>query len=498
MDASVIVVGAGPAGLMLAGELRLAGADVIVLERLARPSGVSRALGLTIRTMEVFDQRGLLERFGQLDSSTRQYFGGVPVDLAALDSVHLGDKTVRQARIEEVLEGWATELGADIRRGHEVLSLTQRPDHVEVEVRGPRQSRLLRARHLVGCDGARSIVRHAAGFGFPGREPSQKMYVAEVRGVESRSIMRGDARVRAERVPGGNVLAYDLGEGVTRVFAHERAARPDDRTEPPAYAEVAAAWRRLTGEDISAGTPLWTLAVDDATRQATEYRRGRVLLAGHAAHVQVPAGGQGMHAGIQDSVNLGWKLGAVSRGSAPEALLDTYHGERHPVGRRLLTSTRAQALLFLDGEYLEPLCEVLTELAGYEAVNRHLARMVSGLDVHYDVGPGDHPLLGRRMPHRTLKGPAGRTSTAELLRPARGVLLDLADDAGLRRAAGAWADRVDTVTAVPEADGSPDPLGGTEAVLIRPDGHVAWVQGCPRTLPEALERWFGPGRGQDA
>lgn len=490
MDAAVIVVGAGPAGLMLAGELRLAGVDVIVLERLARPTGESRSLGITIRTMEVFDQRDILPRFGEIENVTQGYFGGVPVDLRRLDSAHMANKTVLQSRIETVLAEWASELGADIRRGHEVVALAQDDDGVEVEVRGPEGGKRLRCRYLVGCDGGLSTVRGAAGFAFPGTDATREMFLAEVRGLEIRP------RVGGENVPGGAVAAYTPAEGLTCLFAYERSATPRRRTGPPEYAELAAVWQRLTGEDISTGNPVWVSAFGDEARQVTEYRRGRVLLAGQAAHVQLPAAGWGMHTGIQDAVNLGWKLAAVL-GSAPRRLLDTYHSERHPVGQRLLTNVQAHGMLFFGGDEMQPMREVLAGLTEVEATNDHLARMVSGLDIRYDVGPGDHPLLGRRMPHVDLVRADGKTSTTELLRPARGVLLDCADDAGLRQAAAAWADRVDIVTAVPHESGPDAPLTGTAAVLIRPDGHVAWVpergddRQSPDGLPVALERWFG-------
>lgn len=491
MDTSVIVVGAGPAGLMLAGELRLGGVDVIVLERLSQPSGESRGLGFSARTMEVFDQRGLLPGFGEIEVSARGHFGGIPVDFSLLEGAHYGVKGVAQARTEAVLEAWAVGLGADLRRGHEVLALTDRGDCVEVEVRSAEGVRLLRTAYLVGCDGGRSTVRKAAGFDFPGTAPTREMFLADIRG--------GDITPRpiGETVSGGMVMSAPLENGVDRIVVCERGAPPRRRTEPPDFAEVAAAWQRLSGQDISHATPVWTSAFGDPARQATEYRRGRVLLAGDAAHVHLPAGGQGMNTSIQDSVNLGWKLAAVAKGSGSQALLDSYHDERHPVGVRLLMNVQAQGLLFLSGSEMQPLRDVMAELIGYDVVARHLAGMVSGLEIRYDVDGGDHPLLGRRLPPLELIQGAEKVNTPELLRQGRGVLLALTDEGELRQVADGWRDRIDVVAATLLEPAAAPVLHGTTAMLIRPDGHVAWASpGSANTLSVALERWFGTASGR--
>ncbi len=488
MDAEVIVVGAGPAGLMLAGELRLAGVTVLVLERLPQRTGESRGLGFTTRTMEIFDQRGLLSRFGEVEVSNLGHFGGLPVDFSILDGAHQAAKTIPQSHTEAVLENWATGLGADLRRGWETLDLTDGGDAVSVEARGPDGTvREFRAGWLVGCDGGRSLVRKKASFDFPGTPATMEMFLADVRGLNLEPRMIG------ETLPGGMIMVGNLPGGITRLIVCERGTPPRRRTSPPEYDEVSAAWKRLTGEDISHGEPVWLSAFGDPARLVTEYRRGRVLLAGDAAHVHLPAGGQGMNTSIQDSVNLGWKLAAVIRGTAPERLLDTYHEERHEVGRRLLSNTQAQGLLFLGGPEVHPLRDVLRELIGYDVVARHLAAMVSGLEIRYDVGGGSHPLLGRRMPHLELAGDPLRPSSTHALRSGRGVLLDLADNAALRRRAAGWSDRVDVVTAVPSE--APADLRDTSAVLVRPDGYVAWAApGSWSDLPMALERWFGPAR----
>lgn len=486
MDAAVIVVGAGPAGLTLAGELRLAGVDVIVLERLPQRTGESRGLGFTARTMEVFDQRGVLPRFGDVETSNHGHFGGIPVDFAVLEGALQAAKTVPQSATETHLEEWATSVGADLRRGHEVLSIDDDGDGVSVEVRGPGGVSTLRAAYLVGCDGGRSMVRKAVGFDFPGTPATMEMFLADLKGIELETRMIG------ETLPGGMVMVGPLPGGVTRIIVCERGTPPRRRQSPPEFQEVADAWKRLTGDDISHAEPVWVSSFGDATRQVTEYRRGRVLLAGDSAHIHLPAGGQGMNTSIQDAVNLGWKLAAVVNGWAPQDLLDTYHTERHAVGKRLLMNTRAQGLLFLSGPEVQPLRDVLGELIGYEDVAKHLAAMVSGLEIRYDVGSGDHPLLGRRMPQVELTvGQRNRTSR-ELLHSARGVLLDFEDNARLRARAAGWADRVDIVTADPAELTPASGLRGTSAVLVRPDGYVAWAApGSHHDLPMALERWFG-------
>jgi bifunctional hydroxylase/dehydrase len=486
MDAEVIVVGAGPTGLMLAGELALAGVDVLVLEQLAQPHGQSRGLGFTARTAESFEQRGLMRRFGETSTSPIGHFGGLQLDFTVLEGAHFGVRGVLQATTEAVLEGWAIERGARVRRGCAFVGMVDDGQGVDVQVHGPDGPELLRTGYLVGCDGGRSSVRGAAGFDFPGQAPQLEMYLADVRGAKLRPRFLG------EMVNGGMVMAAPLGDDVDRIIVCERGTRPRQDGVDVGWVEVSAAWKRLTGEDIQEREALWVSAFTDAARQAGQYRRGRVLIAGDAAHIHLPAGGQGLSVGVQDAVNLGWKLAAEVRGWAPAGLLDSYQSERHPVGARLLTNTQAQGLLFLTGPQMQPLRDVMTELIQIEDVARHLAGMVSGFDVHYPVGPGRHPLLGRRMPPQTLVN-GGKTSTAEVLHAGRGVLLDLSDDAGIRDTAAAWADRVDVVTATALAAGDTSQIQDTDAVLIRPDGYVAWTApGTDADLAQAFTRWFGP------
>ncbi|MGW3892675.1 FAD-dependent monooxygenase [Micromonospora chokoriensis] len=494
METDVIVVGAGPTGLMLAGELRLGGARVIVLERLATPTGQSRGLGFTARAMESFDQRGLLPRFGDLETSPMGHFGGVQFDYTVLPGGHFGARGIPQSQTEAVLESWAAESGADVRRGWALRELTDEGTGVRVSVDTPDGVRELTAAYLVGCDGGHSTVRKLAGFDFPGTAATREMYLADVVGCGLKPRFLG------ETLPEGMVMAAPLGPGVDRIIVCPHGTPPRDATERPlTYREVADAWQRITGEDIHGGSAHWVSSFTDATRQASEYRRGRVLLAGDAAHIHLPAGGQGLSTGVQDAVNLGWKLAAVIRGGAPDGLLDTYHGERHPVGERLLTTTRAQGMVFLGGDAAAPLRQLLTELVEYDDVKRHLAGIVSHLAVRYDLGEASgHRLAGARMADRELIGPAGRTGTTALLHTAQGVLLDLGDDPAVRDLAAGWKDRVITVTgALAPVDGD-DPVAGATAVLIRPDGYVAWAgapgEESPGSLPAALRRWFGePG-----
>ncbi|MGH3866687.1 MAG: FAD-dependent monooxygenase [Pseudonocardiaceae bacterium] len=484
MEAPVIVVGAGPTGLMLAGELRLAGIEVIVIERLPAPTGESRGLGFTARAMEVFDQRGLLPRFGDIGTSVAGHFGGLPVDFSSFDGAHFGVRGVPQARTEAILAQWATELGADIRRGWELVGLVADEHGVDAQVQGPDGPARLRASYMVGCDGGRSTVRRAAGFDFLGTAAAREMFLADVAGCNLRTRFIG------EKVPGGMVMAAPLGDDVDRIIVCERGTLPRRRTEAPSFTEVADAWQRLTGEDIRDGVCLWVSAFTDATRQATEYRRGRVLLAGDAAHIHLPAGGQGLSVGVQDSANLGWKLAAVVHGWAPPGLLDTYHSERYPVGALLLRNTQAQGMLYLSGDEVQPLRDVMADLIELKSVSRHLAGVVSGLDIRYDVGSGDHPLLGLRMPHQDLAIGERAASTTQLLHAARGVLLDFAGNSELRHTASGWADRIDIVTATPRM-GAAGQLASTEAILLRPDGHVAWAAPGGGELAAALHRWFG-------
>ncbi|MFD3874398.1 SDR family oxidoreductase [Streptomyces sp. NPDC058623] len=507
-DTQVIVVGAGPVGLLLAGELRLAGADVVVLDKLTAPTTESRASTLHARTMEILDSRGLLDGLGDIPNEPAGHFGGISFGLD-LPGPYPGQWKVPQTRLEEVLGQWAADLGADVRRAHEVTGLTTTGDGVLVEARDPDGTPVrLRAAYAVGCDGEDSVVRRLGGFEFPGTDAGRELLRADVTGIDV------PAR-RFERLPGGLAMAARRPDGVTRVMVHEFGAAP--RPGRPSFEEVADTWKRITGEDISGGTPLWVNSFGDASRQAADYRRGRLLLAGDAAHQQMPIGGQALNLGLQDAFNLGWKLAATVAGRAADTLLDSYHEERHTVGQAVRSNVRTQALLLLGGGEVDAIREVFAELTGHEDVRVHLAGMISGLDVRYEVSPGGaDPLLGRRLPLTGAMAAAGATTTSELLRSGRGLLLlapgDEARRAQLRAAAEPWADRLTVATAT--ATQGHEPV----ALLVRPDGHVVWsdatdatestdakdaaesaeatgaADGAPRAgeFTAALERWFGP------
>jgi 2-polyprenyl-6-methoxyphenol hydroxylase-like FAD-dependent oxidoreductase/ribosome-associated toxin RatA of RatAB toxin-antitoxin module len=490
MDTDVIIVGAGPVGLMLAGELRLGGAEVTVFERSAARGRESRGVGFTARAAEVFHQRGLLNRFENAETSRLGHFGGIPMDFGVLEGSNFGVRAVPQYKIEEMLENWALELGASVRRGYDVVDLRDTGDSVVAFVDGPDGRGDYSAAYLVGCDGGRSTIRHVGGFDFPGSEATREMYLADVTDCDIK------ARHIGERRPNGMIMSGQMEDGIHRIIVCENGIPPRENRDVT-FAEVADAWHRLTGESIHHGRALWVSSFTDATRQATQYRRGRVLLAGDSAHIHLPAGGQGLSVGVQDAVNLGWKLAATVRGRAPSGLLDSYHDERHPVGVRVLRNTRAQGTLNLSGKEIEPLRAVMTEVIAVPAAARHLSGMVSGLDIRYEVGGGEHPLLGARMPDREIDlRDGGRTRIADLLHPARGVLLSAGDPAELSRITAGWQDRVDLVMISGFPVGHEDAGVTTASVLIRPDGHVAWAapaddQASTAGLQAALRRWFG-------
>ncbi|WP_217176831.1 FAD-dependent monooxygenase [Streptomyces sp. AC495_CC817] len=491
MPHGVIIVGAGPAGLMLAGELALGGADVVVYDKLPAPSGESRGLGFTSRTAEVFDQRGLLERLGDIRWGSKGHYGGVRIDFSLLEESHFGVMGLAQSVTEDMLGTWVTELGVEVRRGHELTSFTETDDEIVARFTGPAGPVTDTASYLVGCDGGNSTVRRLAGIAFPGAKATRGLYLADVVGADLRM------RPIGERIPGGGmVLSVTLEPGVDRIVIHEPGIRPHHGEGELTFTEVADAWQRLTGEDIHHADATWMCALTNATGLAAQYRKGRVLLAGDAAHDHAPLGAQGVSVGLQDAVNLGFKLAAVLRGHAGDDLLDTYHGERHPIGEKLMTDVHAMSLLYLSGEEMEPLRAVMRELVQLQPVARHLAGRVSGLHIRYDVGPAGHPHLGLRLaPHHVLERPDGsRTRVAELLRSARGVLIVTGDDEPAAKTAADWADRVDTVTgtwAPPDTAAAPPPA----RVLVRPDGHIVWTDDPDdpdgADLREALHRWFG-------
>lgn len=488
LDTQVIVVGAGPVGLLLAGELRLGGARVVVLERRTAPTTESRASTLHARTMEILDSRGLLDGLPAPPNDPRGHFAGIPLDLT-LPGSRPGQWKVPQSDTERLLGRWAAGLGAEILRGREVRAVTDTGEYVEAEAVGDGGALLVRGTHLVACDGEDSTVRDLIGADFPGHDARRELLRADVGGIAVPDR-------RFQRLPDGLAIAARRADGVTRVMVHEHRAPAPPRTGAPEFGEVVQAWKRVTGEDISGGTPLWVNAFDDTARQLARYRHGRVLFAGDAAHRQLPIGGQALNLGLQDAFDLGWKLAAEVSGRAHPELLDSYHDERHPAGRRVLSAIQAQALLLLGGPEVEPLRALIAELTGHEAVRAHLAATISGLDIRYDVMGPPHPLLGARLPPTPLAppGPAGAATSTEALRPGRGLLLGPA----------AGQDPGPAPASFPAARGIPFatpavPVPGTDGagrILVRPDGHVVWAgpSGAPAEegLREALTRWFGP------
>jgi 2-polyprenyl-6-methoxyphenol hydroxylase-like FAD-dependent oxidoreductase len=488
MKTGVIVVGAGPVGLMLAGELRLGGVDVTVYDRLTAPTGESRALGFNRRAAESLGQRGLLPRLGDFMWGPMGHFGGVRIDLGMLDENHSGVLGLSQARTEEMLGNWLAEIGIPVRRGYEVTGLRETPDGVVVTSDGPEGRGEDTAGYLVGCDGAQSTIRALAGIHAPGREATRGMYTAEITGVALRP------RPIGERLPGGNmVVCTPLGDGRYRIVIHDKSLPP--RPDPGAltFTQVADAWQRLTGESIHHAQALWLWACGNAARLAAEYRRGRVFLAGDAAHEIPPLAAWGLSAGLQDAVNLGWKLAATINGWAPDGLLDTYHAERHPIGQQLIRNAQAASMLYLGDADMDPIRSVMGELVAYKDAAGHLAGKVSGLGIRYDMGPGDHPLLGLRMPpDRELTHPDGRrTRIADLLHAARGVLITTSSSGEAGQLAEGWVDRIEVITGT----WATGPGLALDAVLVRPDGYVAWTSpGSGGDLTGALGRWFGTAR----
>ncbi|MGF1428687.1 FAD-dependent monooxygenase [Kitasatospora sp. LaBMicrA B282] len=487
LAADVVVVGAGPVGLMLAGELARGGAGVVVVEQRNGPTTESRASTLHARTMEILDSRGLLPELDDPPNEPRGHFGGLPLDLT-LPSTHPGQWKVPQTKTEAVLEEWALSLGVDIRCGHRLAAVGEVGEFVESEAVGRDGVLRLRSRYLVACDGEDSSVRRLLDLDFPGQDAGRELIRADVDGIDIPNR-------RFQRLERGLAIAARRGDGVTRVMVHEFGSVARPRSGDAQFEEIATIWKRVTGEDISGGTPLWVNSFGDASRQLTRYRHGRVLFAGDAAHRQMPIGGQALNLGLQDAVNLGWKLALVVRGQAPQELLETYHVERHAVGRRVLANIRAQAMMLLGTPEVEPVRTLLGELIAHEDVRAHLAGMISGLDVRYDLGTAEEraaqPLLGARLPHAVLRTGALKVRSAELLRAGGGVLLQLGgpDAAGLR--ADGWADRVTVVTGEVEPGSA---LAGHGALLVRPDGYLAWLGRDATGLPEALERWFGSAR----
>jgi 3-(3-hydroxy-phenyl)propionate hydroxylase len=482
---AVVVAGGGPTGLMLAGELALAGVDVAIVERRASQDLIGfRAGGLHSRTIEIVDQRGIADRFlSQGYTAQIAGFAWIRLDMSDFPTRHPYGLALWQKHIERTLADWVDELGVPIYRRREMTGISQDDTGVDVELS---DGQSMRAEYVVGCDGGRSLIRKAAGIEFPGWDPTTSCLIAEVETAEEPQWgMRRDAL-------GIHGFSRPEDGGPVRVMVTERHV---GATDEPTLRDLSEALIAVYGTDYGIHGPTSISRFTDMTRQAAAYRDRRVLLAGDAAHVHNPVGGQGLNIGVQDAVNLGWKLAQVVNQTAPESLLDTYHAERHPVAARVLRNTMAQVALLRSDDRTKALHDTVSELLGMDEPRKRFAGMMSGLDIHYDLGEG-HPLLGRRMPDLDVVTATGPLRVFSLLHDARPVLLNLAEGAGFDITG--WADRVQLIDAKYVGAWELPVLGpvtAPTAVLIRPDGYVAWVGDLTDLgLADALTTWFGPPR----
>jgi 2-polyprenyl-6-methoxyphenol hydroxylase-like FAD-dependent oxidoreductase len=491
---AVVIAGGGPTGLMLAGELALAGVDVAIVERRASQDlPGSRAGGLHSRTIEVLDQRGIADRFlSQGQVAQVAGFASVRLDISDFPTRHPYGLGLWQNHLERILAGWVGELGVPISYGIEVTGFAQDDTGVDFELS---DGQSLRSDYLVGCDGGRSLIRKTAGIEFPGWDPTTSSLIAEVEMAEEPELgIRQDdlgthalGRVEYE-IRDGEVIYAD--EGPVRVMVTEPHV---GSTTEPTLDDLSEALIAVYGTDYGIHSPTFISRFTDMTRQAAAYRDRRVLLAGDAAHVHAPDGGQGLNTGVQDAVNLGWKLAQVVNRTSPESLLDTYHAERHPVAARVLRNTMAHVALRRPDDRTKALRDTIAELLGMDEPRKRFAAMMSGLDIHYDLGEG-HPLLGRRMPDLDLVTSEGPLRVFTLLHDARPVLLNLDEPGGFDITP--WADRVKLIDAKYVGVWELPVLGAVTAptaMLIRPDGYVAWVGDLTQLgLADALTTWFGP------
>jgi len=483
VDHAIVICGGGPTGLMLAGELALAGADVAIVER--RPNqelAGSRAGGLHARSIELLDQRGIADRF--LDAGETMQVTGFALtrlDISDFPTRHNYGLALWQNHIERILAEWVAELGVPSYRARDVIGFVEGDRGVEVALS---DGSSLRADYLVGCDGGRSLIRKTAGIDFPGWDPTTSNLIAEVELEEE-----PEWGIRRDAIGLHGLSRMDDGKTVRVMITEQRAGRAGD----PGLSDLSEGLIAVYGTDYGVHNPSWISRFSDMTRQAATYRKGRILLAGDAAHIHSPDGGQGLNIGLHDAVNLGWKLARVAAGTAPDNLLDSYHAERHPVAARVLRNTMAQVALRRADERSGALREIVAELLGMDEPRRRVAGMMSGLDVHYDLGEG-HALLGRRMPDLDLVTADGPVRVFALLHDARPVLINMGEPGAIDTSP--WADRVKLLDAnyggiweLPVIGTVPAPT----AVLVRPDGHVAWVgDGSDDGLSDALTNWFGP------
>jgi 3-(3-hydroxy-phenyl)propionate hydroxylase len=477
----VVVVGGGPAGMMLAAELKLANVDVVVLERRETQDLESpRSRGLHARTIEILDQRGIADRFLAEGTPMQvQSFAGIPLDISDFPTRHNHGLALLQSRFERIMAAWLAELGVDTARGREVTGFTAHPQHVEVSLA---DGSSLRAEYLVGCDGSHSMVRKTAGIDFAGWDPSVCWITAEVEVQEQPEFgMRGG---------GGIGRAEDGRVGVTLAEPD-----PDARFDEPTLTDLRTALARVDRTDYGAHSPRYIARFTDMTRQAVTYRSGRVLIAGDAAHVHAPLGGQGLNLGVQDAVNLGWKLAQVVNGTSPDEILDSYEAERHPVAADLMHNTMAQRALSTTDAQTVALRDMVADLLTLDDARRKIAGMISGLDIRYDTVSDDHPMVGRRVPDRVVRTAHGsRRRVYEYLHDAKGLLLDLEANSDFDPSL--WGGRMEHVVGTSPGKWELPIVGTVEApsaLLVRPDGHVAWAgTGTDDGLDEALTKWFGP------
>ncbi|MDV6263944.1 FAD-dependent monooxygenase [Rhodococcoides yunnanense] len=495
----VIIAGAGPTGLMLACELRLAGTDVLVIERRSVRTYESRAGGMHARSVELMDQRGIADRFlaaGQ--TGPLAHFSFIPLDMTGLPTRHPYALAVHQSRVEQILEERATELGVRLRWDSEVVDLHEDASGVDVQVATGQDCEQMRAGFIVGCDGGRSTVRKLAGIGFSGTPATLTALMGDVSlDYPPPGIVFGESGRREN----GSFMVFESEPGVRRVITME-FGQVAGRNTPVDLEMLRASCMRIAGTDFGMHSPTWLSSFNDAAFQAHAYRMGRVLLAGDAAHINFPSSGQGMNLGLQDAVNLGWKLSAVVAGRASADLLESYETERKSAADTVLESTRAQTALWRPDAQINALRAIVGSLVELEDCNRHLVAACTQLDVRYSFGSG-HPLVGRRMPDLDLVFESGCGRVFDLLHSARPVLLDLTDNASFSAVIDGWSDRVDLVRAdCRDAHWTCPGIGDVSAapaVLMRPDGHVAWVadrEMCDDStltgLEQALKRWFGP------
>ena len=490
---AVVIAGGGPTGLMLAGELALAKIDVAIVERRASQDlPGSRAGGLHARTIEVLDQRGIAERFlAEGKKAQVAGFAATKFDISDFPTRHPYGLGLWQNHIERILAAWVGELPVTFYRGREVTGFAQDDAGVDIALSDGQR---MRAEYLVGCDGGRSLIRKAAGIDFPGWDPTTSALLAEVEMTEEPQLgirrtpsgMHALGKVEYE-IKDGEVV-YKKGGTVGVMLTESQIG-----TSEPTLRDLSEGLIAVYGTDYGIHSPTWITRFTDMTRQAATYRSGRVLLAGDAAHVHSPVGGQGLNMGVQDAVNLGWKLAQVVKGTSPESLLDTYHAERHPVAARVLRNTMAQVALMRPDDRIEAVRDVVSELLSMDEPRKRFAARMSGLDIHYDLGEG-HPLIGRRMPDLDLVTSSGPLRVYTLLHDARPVLLNFGEPGGV--AIGHWADRVQLIDAKHVGTWELPAIGpvtAPTAVLIRPDGYVAWVGGLTQLgLTDALTTWFGP------